>query len=242
MNYIVYCTRNNKNAKIYIGVHGTKNPFKFDGYLGCGIYSHNKNFKATTAFQKAVKKYGASNFTRTILKVCNTEDEAYIYEELLVDIDFVKRRDTYNLVVGGKNRSSDVQKKPVAQYSDKGELIEIHESISEAARKVNGAPQEISGAVLGRYRTNLGFIWRNIKDGTVPTCIEVKLPRIKSVTQYSRAGYKMKTWTSIKEAANHFNCDRSTISAVCKGKAGRKSIGGFQWRYTTDGIESLPSV
>lgn len=37
MKYIVYLTTNLVNKKIYIGVHGTENPDKFDGYLGNGV-------------------------------------------------------------------------------------------------------------------------------------------------------------------------------------------------------------
>ena len=38
MYWIVYQTTNLINNKIYIGVHKTKNPHEFDGYLGNGCY------------------------------------------------------------------------------------------------------------------------------------------------------------------------------------------------------------
>jgi len=34
---IVYLTVNTVNKKIYIGIHDTENPDKFDGYIGNGI-------------------------------------------------------------------------------------------------------------------------------------------------------------------------------------------------------------
>ena len=37
MKFIVYCTTNIVNKKIYIGVHKTENPDKFDGYVGCSV-------------------------------------------------------------------------------------------------------------------------------------------------------------------------------------------------------------
>jgi len=37
MKYIVYITKNEVNNKTYIGVHQTKNPEIFDGYIGCGV-------------------------------------------------------------------------------------------------------------------------------------------------------------------------------------------------------------
>lgn len=38
MKYIVYQTTSKVNNKIYIGVHKTETPDKFDGYLGNGVY------------------------------------------------------------------------------------------------------------------------------------------------------------------------------------------------------------
>lgn len=249
MKYIVYCTRNKTNSKIYIGVHKTDNPFKFDGYLGCGLYDHNKNFKARTAFQKALKKHKAHNFTRITLGIFDDEDSAYALESALVDINFIKRRDTYNLVVGGKFNGSDASKRPVVQYSLQGNLIEIHESMTNAATKVKSTPQDISASIAGRYKTVKGFIWKCFKDGVVPDRIEPSITTrgkagrsSEGITQYSKAGYKMKSWDSMRKAANHFNCSARIISAICKGESERAHIAGFQWRYTSDGIESLPRV
>ncbi len=88
MFHYVYETKNLKNAKCYIGVHSSEN--LDDDYLGSG-----------TAIQHAIKKYGRENFARTVLQVFDTIDAALIYESELVDVPFVERRDTYNLVVGG---------------------------------------------------------------------------------------------------------------------------------------------
>ena len=40
MKYIVYLTTNTKNNKIYVGVHGTENPEKFDGYCHGFIFTY----------------------------------------------------------------------------------------------------------------------------------------------------------------------------------------------------------
>jgi hypothetical protein len=240
MKYIVYCTRNNKNSKIYIGVHGTENPNKFDGYLGCGIYTNQKIYKPKTAFHKAVKKYKPGNFTRITLSIFNTEDEAYRMEELIVNSDFVKRRDTYNMVTGGKNNGAESSKLPVAQYSADGSLVKVFESRKDAADHMSVDTTTISGAVLGKQKTCRGYIWRNAGN-TVPDTIEVP-PISIEVVQYSKAGYRMKTWKSATEAAKSLNCDRSTITAICKGQPNRKSIGGFQWRYADDNLSAVPAM
>lgn len=101
MKYIVYCTTCLVNGKIYIGVHKTKDPDIFDGYLGCGVEIGWQLKNPKTAFQRALKKYGYNNFKRATLYVFDTEKEAYEKEAEIVNYDFIKRRDNYNTSLGG---------------------------------------------------------------------------------------------------------------------------------------------
>ncbi len=95
--YFVYETRNLINGKIYIGVHATK---KLDGkYLGSG-----------KIFKQAIKKYGKENFSRRILEFFHTYSEALEYENYLVDSNFVKRDDTYNICCGGSGGEGNFRK------------------------------------------------------------------------------------------------------------------------------------
>ncbi len=98
----MYCTTNIVNGKIYIGVHKT-NPEIFDGYIGCNVkINHPSSYiRPTTPFQFAVKKYGPSNFKRSILQIFESEKEAFSLEAQLVNLEFVKRKDTYNASIGG---------------------------------------------------------------------------------------------------------------------------------------------
>lgn len=88
MKYIVYQITNTINGNIYIGVHATENID--DGYMGSGI-----------AIMRAVKKYGKDAFKKEILFVFDSLNLALDHEKILVDEDFVKRSDTYNMVIGG---------------------------------------------------------------------------------------------------------------------------------------------
>lgn len=88
MHYLVYQTTNLVNGKVYIGVHKTKNIS--DNYLGSGPILH-----------KAIKKYGIENFKKEVLFSCSSEEEAYLKEMEIVNEEFVKRDDTYNLNLGG---------------------------------------------------------------------------------------------------------------------------------------------
>lgn len=86
--YVVYRTINTVNNKEYIGVHRTKNIN--DSYLGSG-----KNL------QLAINKFGKEKFKKEILFIFDNKKEAYLKEKELVNIKYIKRKDTYNIVTGG---------------------------------------------------------------------------------------------------------------------------------------------
>ena len=88
-HYLVYKTTNLVNGKIYIGKHETDN--LDDGYLGSGIL-----------IQRAIKKYGEENFKREILFECSTREEMDAKEAELVNEEFLKRKDVYNIKLGGQ--------------------------------------------------------------------------------------------------------------------------------------------
>jgi len=88
MFYTVYKTTNQVNGKIYVGVHMTND--LADAYLGSGIQLRN-----------AVKKYGAENFKREFIKICDSSEEMHQIEASIVTEEFVSRTDTYNMKTGG---------------------------------------------------------------------------------------------------------------------------------------------
>jgi hypothetical protein len=87
--YIVYKTTNKLDLNIYVGVHKTRD-LSLDCYLGSGKY-----------FLSAVDKYGVWNFEREILYIYYSREVAYKRESYIVNKEFIKREDTYNLKLGG---------------------------------------------------------------------------------------------------------------------------------------------
>lgn len=88
MFYIIYRITNLVNNKIYIGCHQTKN--LSDDYMGSG-----------KALRRAINKYGLSSFKKEILYIFDNENDMYNKEKEIVNEDFLKRNDVYNLTLGG---------------------------------------------------------------------------------------------------------------------------------------------
>jgi len=86
--FLIYKITNTINHKTYIGLHSTFN-IK-DSYMGSG-----------TNICNAIKKYGKENFIKEILFVFDNKDEMCEMEANLVNKDYIKRKDTYNIILGG---------------------------------------------------------------------------------------------------------------------------------------------
>lgn len=131
MKYLVYLTVCKPNGKIYIGVHQTKDPDIFDNYLANGVYTNRPASykKATTPFKKAVQKYGINAFRRTTLAVFDNKDDAYKLEALLVNEEFIKREDNYNIKLGGSGGCPESNKRKVYMYNSQGEFVMEFKSV-----------------------------------------------------------------------------------------------------------------
>jgi len=88
MFFTTYETTNLINNKIYNGVHRTQD--LSDEYLGSGV-----------ALKASIKKNGKHNFSKIVTGVWRTEEISYLIESWIVDIEFINRKDTYNIHVGG---------------------------------------------------------------------------------------------------------------------------------------------
>ena len=253
MKYIVYQTINIVNNKIYIGVHKTAN-LEFDGYIGCGINIHDSHsYKyPKTNFQYAVKKYGPTSFIRTTLKVFDNELDALDCERLLVDKEFVKRPDTYNMVLGGgklevpnteETHIYDINGNYVKSFISRTDASEYifgdrrHAGNISRAAHIGGFCKQfqisnIKVPFMKDYETYKKGIYKKIADTINKKYSEGKVLNFanpKRIGQYDLNGNLIKIWDSLNQ------CRKSgftNVQAVVEGN--RNTCKGYTFRYYKD--------
>jgi hypothetical protein len=132
MYYDLYRTTNLINNKIYIGKHKTNN--LDDGYMGSG-----------KILKQAIKKYGVENFKKEIIEFYNSDEEVFLAESELVNKQFVKDENTYNLSLGGPGGYPvDCNINKVAVKDKNGSMFQVNINDS---RYLSG---ELSGVTAGK--------------------------------------------------------------------------------------------
>jgi hypothetical protein len=224
--YIVYLTMNIVNNKIYIGIHKTNTPHEFDGYLGCGVKVNKpSSYKyGQTPFQRAVSKYGPKNFIRKTLKVFNTHSEACEEEARLVDIEFIKREDTYNITLGGNLPPAEA-KVPVYRYNLDGTFNKAYASIQEASFDTKGFKSiNITRCCKKKEKAQAGgYLWSYEKVEFLQPYEQYNKPR--KVAQIDAKGNIVKIYNTVRECKKDFcGCPH-----VLSGK--RKQCKGYTFKY-----------
>ncbi len=107
------------------------------------------------ALENAIKKHGIKNFKRCILQSFKEKDQAYKREREIVNEEFVKRADTYNMKVGGIGGFSDklywLGKHHSEETKQKLSLINKGKTFSQETRK------KLSQAKKGKPTWNKGI-------------------------------------------------------------------------------------
>lgn len=88
MFYTIYKITNKITGQLYIGQHITDN--LDDGYMGSGVRIIN-----------SVAKYGKDRFDKEILFIFDNFEDMDQREAELVNEEFIRRPDTYNVILGG---------------------------------------------------------------------------------------------------------------------------------------------
>lgn len=215
MKYIVYCTTNKINNKIYIGVHATENPDIFDGYIGNGvkISMPSTYMKPRTQFQAAVKEFGTSAFSRKTLYIFDTEEDAYLKEKEIVNYDFIKLNTNYNMILGGGGLRPT---NPIYQFDINGKLVKKWETLEQA--------QEFFNCTINAFKTALhfreklfGFYWNKEENIDITTFSNGS--EKKRVYKYNRDGKMVDEFESMLECSKHENISTSSLVTAIQAEA-----------------------
>lgn len=216
MKYIVFCTINQKDNRILVGIHETKDPSIFDGYIGDMVYiNQNSTFMyPKTPFQCAVKKYGVQSFKRVTLYVFNTLKEAYNQYECIVNNSFIRQDFTYNgfiptlTVEGGKE-----YKGSIYQFNLDGTLIKEWKSINDIMKFYNRTKAKIISAITFKHMF-LNYYW------SMHNFIDIKNYNPKDTTKvihlYTLGGKWLREFTSLEECSEFLKVDIKTILEAVK--------------------------
>lgn len=129
----IYQITNLLNGKIYIGAHTCPNK----RCVRNGICTY---FGSGKALKQAVTKYGKHWFDKQVLMTFDDVETMFIVEQFLVNDEFVKREDTYNLVVGGRagkhgsSHSSDTKRRLRESHLGHIHSTETRMKISESVK------------------------------------------------------------------------------------------------------------
>lgn len=224
--YIVYQTVNTVNGKIYIGVHKTLTLDQFDGYLGCGVltYKPYSYLLSQTPFQRAVCKYGPDKFRRTTIQVFDSEKEALKLEAEIVNLEFIKREDTYNIALGGGLPPAEA-KVPVYRYNLDGTFDKAFLSIKEAAFDTVGLKSiNIARACKKKNKGQVGgYLWSYEKLEKVEAYEQYNKPR--RVAQCDLQGNVIKIYDTVRA------CKKDFCGCVHVLAGTRKKCKGFTFKY-----------
>ena len=240
--YVVYCTTNKVNQKIYIGVHKTQNPDIFDGYIGCGIYNTQPHTYSNpkTNFQYAVKKHGVSNFERKIIAIFNTLEEASQLEYDLVDSKFLARNDVYNMCLGGCNSIGENNRISVYCYDSKGVFIKEYDSMLEAGIDNSVDYTAISYAVRNKTKS-CNYYWSTDKLENLDLNLYNTINNNRMITYaYSNDGKFFKEYESQASASKELDM---VISSICQAvQLGVKRKGFYFSTEKQDSFDKARSI
>lgn len=172
--YTVYKITNQLNQKFYIGVHKTNDPY--DSYMGSGI-----------AIKNAIKKHGVETFTKEILLITESKDEAYSKErELTVDYD---KSSNYNMKLGGvggftkenarKGNVAALKKLTKEQLSANGKKGYINANIDPVAVGRKGGLANKGKPKSEAHIQKIREAWKNKASSIKPETIE-KIKHLKN--------------------------------------------------------------
>lgn len=241
--WILYRTTNLINSKIYVGVHKLADTTKSRNYLGSGL-----------ALKIAIEKYGKNNFTRTTLDEFACAEDAYLAETNMVNEEFIKRPDTYNMKIGGmgcKGLALTDEHKAKISSSSKGRVhtAEARAKMSASGRgKIISEEQRVKMRLASKGNKNcLGRVHTPETKAKISASKIGKVHSLKTKTQMSVSTRGAKNYKSISVIINDVYHESASLAAKSEGlshttitnRARSTDPKWAEWRLATDEEKSI---
>jgi len=233
---IIYKTINKINKKIYIGKDTHNDP----NYLGSGV-----------SLNMAIKKYGKENFVKEVIDNCTTLDELNIKEAYWINLfNSTNKKIGYNLTNGGEGGDTRkfYSKKQKELYKNKMSLsMKSSEKYNDFVKNKTGISRpEHSKKLKELYASGQMKAWNIGKSPTQETREKISKSNLgkkltqkaknkiakskyKAVTMHTLSGEYIKSFESIKQAAEIMGIGRDSIYGCCVGKY--KQGAGYVWKF-----------
>lgn len=223
--YTVYIHTNKENNKCYIGITAQSI---------LNRWKNGNGYKSQKLFYRAIQKYGWNNFEHIIFAENLSKEKAYETEIALIALYKTNDRSHgYNISNGGEKTTLGMKLSNEARKN----MSDSHKGKKQPKELVKKRTLKISG-------TNHWLYGKHWDETTKEKMRNAKLGKKQSKNQIENAAKSRwkqiecieigEIYPSVKEAAKKLGLRRNVISEAARGKNGRKSTGGYHFRYLND--------
>jgi group I intron endonuclease len=169
--------------------------------------------------QRAYNKYGKENIKFEILLYCNNNDLLFFEQRA---IDSYNKKELYNICLNAGNTFGIKHSKKANKEKSIRQMGHVTSVITK---------EKIRKSLTGKKHTEERK--RNISIAHKGKMTGFKHPRIKPIIQLKN-NKKINFWISASDAFKELRIQRINIIKCCNKEYGRKSAGGYNWRFATD--------
>ena len=257
----IYLITNLSNKKVYVGQSVD---------ISNRWHNHRRNLDSGTHhnehLQSAWNKYGADNFSFSVLELCS---EASLNDREFYWIDSLDACNPlcgYNMINRGHDRSvtreetilklrigHEYQFVPVLQISLNGEIVARYDSASDAARSVCSTSSAILNCAKymhgsGHSKTHRGFIWIKEEDLDLfksewnDSYLDAKVCSLAVNAYTYPEGSFLGRYTSCVEAAKVYGVTADVVSMCVRGTQRHSGSVTFRRSHECDGDSDIDIV
>lgn len=216
--------------KLMCGIYKIKNLINNKIYIGQSLnikarWEKHKKSKDNCAIHQALRKYGINNFSFEVIEEC--PPELLNEREIFWIKEYNSYNEGYNMTLGGEGSL----KRAIQSFNELGEFVKEYNSITEAALDTNTSSEKII-SVCQHYPQRFyagNYQWKYADDKTI--ILPREKQKSKNIYQFDLNGNFIQRFSSLTEAANELNIDKSKICACCNGR--QKTAYGYQWSYSS---------